>query len=295
MYNSRIQGIIKDPVLMSISIDDHMVHRGHSVFDTCSVINGKAYNLRRHLQRLFSSAEKAKIEISFTLSFLEKSILDLAASTQEPNLFIRYWMSSGPGNMEIHPVPNSTTFYGIAYKSIITERFRCKNEFFVSVPTKPKLLANMKSNNYMLNALCAMESQAKGGANGIQINPDGSIAEGSINNVVFLLKGKVLVTPPYDLILQGTTLERILIFANRLVDEGVICSVQQRSIFVEEVKDCLEAFNVGGDAISSLISIDGKMIGDGSEGDVYKRLKEMLFNDFDNPDLTIQVPYELYQ
>jgi hypothetical protein len=33
-YSSVVDGVVTDPSLMVIPIDDHMVHRGHAVFDT---------------------------------------------------------------------------------------------------------------------------------------------------------------------------------------------------------------------------------------------------------------------
>lgn len=40
MYSSIFGGIILDPAMMVIPIDDHMVHRGHGVFDTAIILNG---------------------------------------------------------------------------------------------------------------------------------------------------------------------------------------------------------------------------------------------------------------
>lgn len=40
MYSSVFGGIILDPAMMVIPIDDHMVHRGHGVFDTSIILNG---------------------------------------------------------------------------------------------------------------------------------------------------------------------------------------------------------------------------------------------------------------
>lgn len=40
MYSSVFGGIILDPAMMVIPIDDHMVHRGHGVFDTSIVLDG---------------------------------------------------------------------------------------------------------------------------------------------------------------------------------------------------------------------------------------------------------------
>lgn len=40
MYSSIFGGIILDPAMMVIPIDDHMVHRGHGVFDTAIILDG---------------------------------------------------------------------------------------------------------------------------------------------------------------------------------------------------------------------------------------------------------------
>lgn len=40
MYSSVLGGIITDPAAMLIPMDDHMVHRGHGVFDTAAIIDG---------------------------------------------------------------------------------------------------------------------------------------------------------------------------------------------------------------------------------------------------------------
>ena len=40
MYSSILGGITTDPAMMHIPLDDHMVHRGHGVFDTALIIDG---------------------------------------------------------------------------------------------------------------------------------------------------------------------------------------------------------------------------------------------------------------
>ena len=40
MYSSVFGGITTDPAAMVIPIDDHMVHRGHGVFDTAAIMDG---------------------------------------------------------------------------------------------------------------------------------------------------------------------------------------------------------------------------------------------------------------
>lgn len=42
MYSSILGGITTDAALMLLPIDDHMVHRGHGVFDTAVISDGYA-------------------------------------------------------------------------------------------------------------------------------------------------------------------------------------------------------------------------------------------------------------
>lgn len=40
MYSSVLGGIVTDPALMFIPLDDHGFHRGHAVFDTAEIYGG---------------------------------------------------------------------------------------------------------------------------------------------------------------------------------------------------------------------------------------------------------------
>lgn len=40
MYSSVVGAITTDVAAMVVPLDDHMVHRGHSVFDTTTLVNG---------------------------------------------------------------------------------------------------------------------------------------------------------------------------------------------------------------------------------------------------------------
>ena len=58
MYSSILGGIVNDPALMVLPLDDHMVHRGHGVFDTATLTHGMLYQLDPHLDRLIRSAQE---------------------------------------------------------------------------------------------------------------------------------------------------------------------------------------------------------------------------------------------
>src|SRR5919106_5965305 len=97
MYSSVLGGIVTDPALMILPLDDHMVHRGHSVFDTAALTHGMLYQLDPHLDRLLRSAELARIPLPFPKEHLRQIVLDTAAASGRSDGSVRYWLSAGPG------------------------------------------------------------------------------------------------------------------------------------------------------------------------------------------------------
>ena len=61
-YSSQLGGIVTDPALMVLPFDDHMVHRGHGIFDTAGLVDGRIYDLEAHLDRFLGSAERVQAE-----------------------------------------------------------------------------------------------------------------------------------------------------------------------------------------------------------------------------------------
>src|SRR5918992_5410926 len=82
MYSSILGGIVTDPALMVLPLDDHMVHRGHAVFDTATLTHGMLYQLDPHLDRLIQSAEGARIPLPFSRERLRQIILATAAASR---------------------------------------------------------------------------------------------------------------------------------------------------------------------------------------------------------------------
>ena len=62
-YSSQLGGIVTDPALMVLPFDDHMVHRGHGVFDTAGLIDGRIYGLDAQLDRFIASAGRARLTL----------------------------------------------------------------------------------------------------------------------------------------------------------------------------------------------------------------------------------------
>lgn len=292
-YSSHIGGIVTDPAMMVVPLDDHAFHRGHAVFDTCNVCDGEAFGLDFHLDRLIRSATKAKIDLGQWNKdkFLQVILSTIAAGGQKEGVFVRYWLSAGRGDFYVSSKNCiDTSFFVVVHgpmagsgrypappKSELKERG--VKEYVVSVPQKPALLANVKSNNYMLNALCCMESEQKGGHLGIQVDSQGKVGEGAIGNVAIVDQKGVLRTPPFDKILAGTTVERIRALQMDLVTRGIIKGVEFSELTVADLKGAREAFSLAGGFVLPIVEIDDVKIGNGQVGRVFSEIDTLLLKD----------------
>jgi branched-subunit amino acid aminotransferase/4-amino-4-deoxychorismate lyase len=277
---------------MQIPFDDHMVIRGHSVFDTCTVYKGNAYQLDRHISRLTNSALKARIELPMQADQIKEKILSTVALTQEQTCAVRMFISAGPGDVGIAPMKGSSCLYLLVLKkeysfSDVAKEYTCKSH------SKTAFLTSLKSTNYLLNALTAMSSQDRGGQMGVVVDDEGQVLESCVASVGFVLPGGHLVTPTFDKTLRGLSIELILRLAERLKEEGLIASAEQRSLTIDEARTACEMFFAGGDQIRAILNWDDNAVGSGVRGPVTSRLIELMKADMGERETTA-VPYSLY-
>ena len=169
-----VGAISTDPAFFTIPLDDHGYNRGHAVFDTCNVMNGRAFGLNFHLNRLLKSCELARIEHTYSKEWLKTVILHtIAASKKRDNVFVRYWITSGRGDFGI--VPSETTsnarFYCVVrlrYEKTKQKEVGVK-EVFVEISSKPKLLA-MSNRTIICSTLSYVAGKEIGGDLGIALD-----------------------------------------------------------------------------------------------------------------------------
>jgi len=298
MYSSLFGGIVTDPALMVVPLDDHMVHRGHAVFDTATLTNGMLYQLDPHLDRLIKSAEGARIALPFPRERLRQIILDTAAASRRREGSVRYWLSAGPGGYGLGPAECvGSTFYVIIFKQeAYPESYYRQGIKLVTseVPIKPPLFARIKSTNYLPNVLVVVEAKDRGADNGLFIDQRGMIAESSNMNVAFVTRERVFRHPPFDAILSGITIQRVFDFAQRLVQQGALSAIRVADTPVNEARNAAEMMLIGSSIkVAPVVEWDGQPIGDGKPGSITKKLLEMWHEDVRSAaDQLVAVPYE---
>src|SRR6188508_1023994 len=295
-YSSQLGGIVTDPALMVIPFDDHIVHRGHGIFDTAGLVDGKIYDLEAHLDRFLLSAERSKLRLPGSRAEMTDIIVQTAAASGRRDGSIRYWLSSGPGSLELTPARGAEPgffvmiFAGLSYpERWYTEGLRVMTTTY---PIKAPLYAITKATNYLPNVLMQMEAKEKGFDNGVFIDEDGNVGESSNMNVAFVTRHGILVHPKFDHILSGCTSLRLLELARAHRDRARVTGVEVRDIAVAEARASREMLQLGSSIkVAPVVQWDDQAIGDGKPGPVSRALLELLEDDMRTSDRLIPVPY----
>ena len=297
MYSSVLGGIVTEPAFMVLPLDDHMVHRGHAVFDTATLTHGMLYQLDPHLDRLLRSAESARIPLPFSREQFRQIVLDTAAASRQKEGSVRYWLSAGPGGFALGPAECiASSFYVIVFRQeFYPQTYYAEGIKLITsqVPIKPPLFARTKSTNYLPNVLVLLEAKDHGADNGVFIDPRGMIAESSNMNVAFVTKDRVLRHPPFDAILSGVTIQRMLKLAERLVAQGDLKKIRIADIPVDDGKEAAEMMLIGSSIkVAPVVQWDGKPIGNGKPGPITQKLLQLWEEDTRSAtDQLVAVPY----
>jgi len=129
------------------------------------------------------------------------------------------------------------------------------------------------SANYASSQLIKMEAMADGYAEGIALDSQGHVSEGSAQNL-FLVRDGVLFTPPlYSSVLPGITRDSVMTLAKDLGYEVRETVVQREALYVAD-----ELFFCGTAAeVTPIRSVDRVQIGPGRCGPITKAVQARFF------------------
>ena len=139
----------------------------------------------------------------------------------------------------------------------------------------PNTMPNMAkaASNYMNSQLIKMEAIANGYVEGIGLDTQGYVSEGSGENLFLVRKGVVYTTPMAGSILMGITRETMITLLGEMGIE-----VRQETIPRELLYLADEVFFTGTAAeISPIRSVDKIQVGEGRRGPVTKKLQDLFF------------------
>src|ERR1700733_8715200 len=176
------------------------------------------FRLREHVRRLHDSAKIYRIDLPYSLDALCDAMLELIRVNQIESCYLRPLVIRGYGNMGVMPTADNPIETYLACwewgKYLGTEAIEQGVDVCVSSWTRmaPNTLPAMAKAgaNYMNSQLIRMEAAVNGYAEGIALDVNGNVSEGSGENIFFVQDGVVSTPPLASSVLPGITRSSIM-------------------------------------------------------------------------------------
>src|SRR5580693_6121671 len=266
----------------TIHVMSHVVHYGSSVFEGIRCYgqpHGSAvFRLPEHMQRLLDSAKIYRMDLSFALDELCAGVVDLIEANGIAPCYIRPIALRGYGEIGVNPKGSPIEVYVAnfpwgKYVAGNDGADVCVSSWNRLAPNTMPSLAKAGA-NYMNSQLIRMEAEVNGYVEGIALDTNGYLSEGSGENLFVIRGGTIYTAPLANSVLNGITRDSILVLARQLGIPVVEQALPRELLYI-----CDEAFFTGTAAeVTHLRSVDRIVIGDGSMGPITTALHDAFFN-----------------
>lgn len=268
-----------------IHIGSHVIHYGTAVFEGIRCYEtpeGPAvFRLDAHTERLYNSAKIYRMDVPTPPAEFNQAVLETISANKMDACYIRPIIYRGYGMLGVNPFPCPVDMAILVMdwgKYLGPEALEKGVDVCVSSWTRfaPNTFPAMakSSANYMNSQLMKMEAIKDGYAEGIALDADGFLSEGSGENL-FLVKNGTLITPALaSSVLPGITRDTIMALAHR---QGL--KVEEARLLRESLYIADEVFLTGTAAeITPVRSVDKIVVGKGSRGPVTEALQKAFFD-----------------
>jgi branched-chain amino acid aminotransferase len=269
----------------TIHIGSHVIHYGSSAFEGIRCYKtpeGSAvFRLDEHVERLYNSAKIYRMDVPVSQDEYKRAILETIEANKLDACYIRPLVWRGYGQLGVNPMNCPVDWAVMVWewgKYLGPEALEKGVDVCVSswsrmagntLPAMAKVAAN-----YMNSQLIKMEAMLSGYTEGIALDVDGYVSEGSGENI-FLIKKDTIITPPLACsVLPGITRDTVITLAKRL---GI--PVREERIPREMLYLADELFFTGTAAeVSPIRSVDKIVVGRGARGPLTEKLQNAFFD-----------------
>lgn len=267
-----------------IHVLSHVVSYGSSVFEgiRCyETTNGPAvFRLAEHMRRMIDSAKIYRMELPYSVEQLNDAAVELVRENNLASCYIRPIVFRGYGAMGVHPGKNPIEVYMACWewgKYLGDEALSSGVDVCISSWNRiaPNTLPALSKagGNYMNSQLIRMEADVNGYAEGIALDQQGYISEGSGENIFVIRDGKMLTPPLGASVLPGITRDSIIKLAQALDIPVVETIIPRELLYIAD-----EVFFTGTAAeITPIRSVDRIKVGEGRRGPITEVLQKEFF------------------
>lgn len=268
----------------TIHIASHVIHYGSGVFEGARCYDTRqgpaCFRLDAHVRRLMESARIYRMEPPFDVPTLTAAILETIRANGFKACYIRPIIYRGYETLGVNPFPCPVDVAIILWEwttFFTTDALEQGCDVKVSTWTRmaPNTLPALAKSvaNYANSQLIKMEALVEGYGEGIALDHNGLVSEGSGQNI-FLVRDGVLYTPPFaSSVLGGITRDSVLTIAR---DLGL--DVREQVLPRELLYLADEAFFVGTAVeVTPIRSIDKIKVGSGTRGPITEAIQRAFF------------------
>src|SRR5882724_2646571 len=267
----------------NIHVMSHVVHYGSSVFEGIRCYappNGPAiFRAKEHMQRLLDSARIYRIDLDYTRDQLIAGMSQLIAANKEWPCYIRPIVFRGYGEVGVNPLGSPTEVYMANYpwgKYLGTDGDEgvaaCVSSWTRLAPNTLPAMAKAGA-NYMNSQLIKMEAIVNGYVEGIALDVNGFVSEGSGENIFLVHRDKLVTAPLGNSVLPGITRDSVLQIARDLGIPIVEQMIPREMLYIAD-----EAFFTGTAAeVTPIRSVDKIKVGKGTVGPISKAIQKEFY------------------
>jgi branched-chain amino acid aminotransferase len=251
-----------------ISVFDHGLLYGDGIFEGIRAYNGRVFQLKEHIDRLFYSAKAILLTLPLTHAQFMKATVETCRRNQIRDGYIRLVVTRGVGTLGLNPnrCANPSVIIIADKIQLYPKEYYQKGLTIVTVPTTRNLQnavnPAIKSLNYLNNILAKIEANNSGCEEAIMLNSEGYVAECTGDNI-FIVKDGQLLTPPLSAgALYGITRAVVIKLAREM---GL--GVSEINLTRYDIFNAEECFVTGSGAeLVPVVKVDGRVIGAGKPG-----------------------------
>jgi len=264
-----------------VHVMSHVIHYGSSVFEGLRCYARPSgpgiFRLPEHMQRMLDSAKIYRMPIAYSLEELCSAVVDLVEANGIAPCYIRPIAFRGYGEIGVNPLRAPVEVYiaNFPWGKYVPGNDGadvCISSWNRLAPNTMPSLAKAGA-NYMNSQLIRMEAEINGYSEGIALDVNGYLSEGSGENL-FLVRGGVLYTTPMaNSVLNGITRASVLTIAKELDIPVVEQALPREMLYI-----CDEAFFTGTAAeVTHLRSVDRVLVADGKMGPITSAIHAEFF------------------
>lgn len=262
----------------NISIWDRGFLYGDGVYETVRVYGYKIFRAEKHWKRLAQSLKGIHLSIPWSYSYLTRACVETVRANRLKECLVRVTISRGSGELGYDPSTckkPTLVIFALPVRNDLSQLWEKGVKVAVAKIRRnhPRSLdPAIKSTNCLNGILAKMDSLKKNAFEGVFLNLDGYLAEGTISNISVIKEG-VIKTPPLKCgILDGVTRSAMIEISKQ---EKI--KVRETYIKYHELLAADEVFLTSTTMeVMPVTNVDGKRIGDGTPGAITRILQEKM-------------------